>query len=182
MPILISLDPGKSSGSAVLGYDESAVWLIDAFQVAAGVDAFRGMVTTLQDRWGDNDPVWISEKFSPRPGQGFTHGLDSTIPLVCEGVLIDRGLLPEYTPKEKRWRAPVLHYVVGGESKAQKKARLHRFLKDSGFYRTGKDLGAPDADDFRSAAGHGLAYLAREVGNKPAYDLISTWVERNPID
>lgn len=181
MPILISLDPGKSSGSAVLGYDESAVWLIEALQVAAGVDAFRGMVTELQDRWEDNDPVWISEKFSPRPGQGFTHGLDSTIPLVCEGVIIDRGLLPEYTPNEKRWRAPVMHYVVGGESKAQKKVRLHRFLKDSGFYRTGKDLVAPDADDARSAMGHGIAYLAREVGNKPAYDLISTWIGGNPV-
>lgn len=179
--LLVSLDPGKSSGSAVLGYDNSAVWLIEAFQVAAGVDAFRGMVTALQDRWGDSDPVWISEKFSPRPGQGFTHGLDSTIPLVCEGVIIDRDLLPEYTPNEKRWRAPVLHYVVGGKSKAQKKVRLHRFLKDSDFYRTGKDLGAPDADDFRSAAAHGLAYLAREVGNKPAYDMISTWVERNQV-
>lgn len=177
---LISLDPGKSSGAAVIGYDDSSVSLVDAYQFSAGVNAFRDMVDLLQFIWGGRDATWISEKFSPRPGQGFSHGLDSTLPLVCEGVLIDRDLLPEYSTGEKRWRPPALHYAVGGETKAQKKVRLHRFLKDSMFYKTGKDLGAPDADDFRSAAGHGIAYLAREVKHRPSYDLISTWIAENP--
>ena len=176
---VLSLDPGKSSGAAVLGYDDSSVWLVDGFQVSPGVNAFRDLVTYLQNVPGG--VTWISEKFSPRPDAGFGQGLDSTLPLVCEGVLIDRDLLPEYTPRQKRWRAPIMQYVVGGSSKAQKKSRLHRFLKDSGFYVTGKMVGQPDADDARSAIGHGLAYLAREVKHKPTFDMIQDWTERNAV-
>ena len=124
----------------------------------------------------------IAEKFTARNTRGFSYTTASLEPLRGEGALIALGLMPDYTPKEKRWRDPGVQYLVGGKDKADKKKRQHKFLKDSGFYRTGKDLGAPDADDARSAMGHGIAYLAREVGNKAAYDLISTWVERNPID
>lgn len=173
--ILVSLDPGKSSGGAVIGYDDSGIWLVEAHQVGAGVTGFRGLLTSLQDRWGGPDVIWISEKFSPRPGQGFSHGLDSTLPLVCEGVLIDRDLLPEYTPSEKKWRRPADQYLVGGKDLADKKKRQHRFLKENGFYKTGKDFGTPDADDFRSAASHGLAYLARELHHKPTFELLSSW-------
>ena len=123
----------------------------------------------------------IAEKFTARNTKGFSYTTASLEPLRGEGALIALGLMPDYTPKEKRWRDPGVQYLVGGKDKADKKKRQHKFLKDSDFYRTGKDLGAPDADDFRSATGHGLAYLAREVGNKPAYDMISTWVERNPV-
>ena len=164
----------------VLGYAHNCVFLEAAFQVSPGVTAFRGMVTYLQG-WDVYNPVWISEKYSPRPGGGFGQGLDSTLPLVCEGVLIDRDLLPEYTSGEKRWRAPILQYAVGGKEKADKKRRLHRFLKESGFYVTGKDLDAPDADDARSAIGHGLSYLARELKHEPTYRLISDWIARNPV-
>ena len=128
----------------------------------------------------------IAEKFTARNTRGFSYTTSSLEPLRGEGALIALGLMPDYTPKEKRWRDPGLQYLVGGKDLAAKRSRQHAFLEDSGFYRTNKDF--PDspskdkADDFRSAAAHGIAYLAREVGNKPAYDLISTWVERNPID
>lgn len=177
MTSLIIVDPGKSSGAAVLGYDAGGVWLIEGHQVRPGVNAFRSLLDHLEDRWPEAE--WISEKFIPRPGGGFGQGLDSTLPLVCEGVLIDRDLLPEYSSGEKRWRAPINQYVVGGETLAQKRSRLHRFLKDSGFYLTGKDLGAPDADDFRSSAGHGIAYLARVKKHRPSWDLIEGWTNGN---
>lgn len=169
---IVSIDPGKSSGCAVLGFDSSRVWLKAAHQVYPGVNKLRELIDTVQSDFPE--ATWISEKFSPRPGGGFGQGLDSTLPLVCEGVLIDRDLLPEYTSNEKRWRRPADQYLVGGKDKADKKKRQHRFLKDSGFYRTGKDLDAPDADDFRSACAHGLAYLAR-TGHKPTFDLIAGW-------
>ena len=123
----------------------------------------------------------IAEKFTARNTRGFSYTTASLEPLRGEGALIALGLMPDYTPKEKRWRDPGVQYLVGGKDKADKKKRQHKFLKDSGFYRTGKDLGALDADDFRSSASHGLSFLAREVGNKPAYGLISTWVERNQV-
>lgn len=178
MLVLISVDPGKSSGLAVIGYDDSDVRLIQGFQVSGGVRPFRGLLDRVQGQWSGEDVTWLSEKFIPRPGGGFGQGLDSTLPLVCEGVLIDRDLLPEYTSGEERWRIPQLQYLTGGKNLADKRKRQHRFLKDSGFYKTGKDLGAPDADDYRSATAHGLAYLARN-GHKPTFELISGWVERN---
>ena len=121
----------------------------------------------------------IAEKFTARNTRGFSYTTASLEPLRGEGALIALGLMPDYTPREKRWRDPGVQYLVGGKDKADKKKRQHKFLKDSDFYRTGKDLGAPDADDFRSSASQWLAYLAREVGNKPAYDLVSTWIEHN---
>lgn len=123
----------------------------------------------------------IAEKFTARNTRGFSYTTASLEPLRGEGALIALGLMPDYTPNEKRWRDPGVQYLVGGKDKADKKKRQHKFLKDSDFYRTGKDLGAPDADDARSAMAHGIAYLAREVGNKPAYDLISTWIWGNPV-
>ena len=182
MSTLISIDPGESSGCAVIDWRPDAPpILIFAAQSSGGVSGFLGMLVEL-DPFLPHATI-ISEKFSPRPSgvSGFQQSLKSTLPLVCEGVMIGKGLMPVYTPDEPRYRSPALQYLVGGRSLADRKKRLHRFLKDSGFYRTGKDLGAPDADDFRSAAGHGLAFLAREVGNKPAYDLISTWIDRNPV-
>lgn len=176
MPILVSVDPGKSSGVAVLGFDQSTTWLEAAYQVYPGVGAFRALLDVVQERF----PVaeWISEKFSPRSGAGFGQGLDSTLPLVCEGVLIDRDLLPEYQPGEKRWRSPQLQYLAGGVDLRDRKRRQHKFLKDNGYYRTGKDFGTADADDARSAIAHGINYLIREVKHKPSYQLVVDWLEK----
>lgn len=121
----------------------------------------------------------ISEKFTARNTKGFAYITASMEPLRGEGVLIALDLMPDYTPKEKRWRDPGLQYLVGGKDLADKKKRQHKFLKDIGFYRTNKDF--PDspskdgADDFRSAAAHGLAYLARELHHKPTFELLSSW-------
>lgn len=68
---------------------------------------------------------------------------------------------------------------IRGGSLAEKKRRAHRFLKDSGFYVTGKDVGCKDANDARSAMLHGLSYLAQVVKHKPTYTLISNWTEKN---
>ena len=173
--LLVSVDPGKSSGGCALSYEEdSAPSLSLALQVGGGVSGFREMVSQLQEFEG---AVWISEKFAPRPG-AFGQSLDSTLPLVCEGVLIDRGLLPEYPSNEKRWVQPAQQYIAGGKGKAERKKRQHALLRDTGFYRTGKDLDAPDADDFRSACAHALSWLMR-TGHKLTYDMISDWNERN---
>lgn len=179
MNTLVSIDPGKSSGVAVIQFDSHSVYLSSAYQTSGGVSGFRSLLDTVQSEWGEADPIWISEKFSPRPGKGFSLGLDSTLPLVCEGVLIDRGILPEYMAGERHWRSPSMQYLVGGSTLSDKRKRQAKFLKDSGFYRTGKDFGTPDADDFRSATAHGLAYLARELKHKPTFQMISDWVEKN---
>lgn len=175
---IISLDPGKSSGACVIDITPTGIHLVKGFQVSPGVGAFRELTTALQEEYDTaSTTTWISEKFSPRPGEGFGHSLDSTLPLVCEGVLIDRNLLPEYRVGERRWRSPVLQYFAGGSSKADKKRRQHAFLKANGFYRTGKDFGTADADDFRSAASHGIVYVARELKHRPTFEWLSKGVE-----
>ena len=173
--LIISLDPGESSGAAVLSYGDYAAELVDAFQVSGGVTGFLALLDMLREYEGQG--TWICEKYSPRPSTAtaFQQSLKTSLPLVCEGVLIGRGLMPVYTPSEKRYRDPSLQYFSGGSGKAERKKRQHKFLKDNGFYKTGKDFGSPDADDFRSAASHGLAYLARELHHKPTFELLSSW-------
>lgn len=123
--------------------------------------------------------VVIAEKFTARATKGFSYTTASLEPLRGEGALIALGLMPDYTVAEKRWRDPSLQYFAGGTGKAERKKRQHAFLKANGFYRTGKDFGTADADDFRSAVSHGIVYIARELKSKATFDMISEWTERN---
>lgn len=170
---VFAADPGKSSGLALIAYDSSSVELVDAWQIEGGTYA---LIEWLKfDR--PNGPTVISEKFTPLSGGGFNQTLESVEPLRGEGALIALGLMPDYP--DPKWRRPDRQYLYGGGSLAEKKRRAHRFLKDSGFYVTGKDVGCKDANDARSAMLHGLSYLAQVVKHKPTYDLISNWTEKN---
>lgn len=177
--LVVSLDPGESSGVAVLTYGEYAAELVDAFQVSGGVTGFLTLLDMLRPYEGQG--TWICEKYSPRPSTatGFQQSLKTSLPLVCEGVLIGRGLMPVYAPSEKRFRDPSLQYFSGGSGKAERKKRQHAFLKANGFYKTGKDFGTADADDFRSAAAHGIAYVARELKHRPTFDMLAGYGEGN---
>lgn len=115
----------------------------------------------------------ITEKFTARNTRGFSYTTASLEPLRGEGALIALGLMPDYTVAEKRWRDPALQYFSGGSGKAERKKKQHAFLKANGFYRTGGDFGTADADDFRSACAHGIAYIARELKHKPTFDMLA---------
>lgn len=220
----LSIDPGLSTGIALLSYEEdSPAKLVYATQFTGGVVALKRWIgdhwresgwdsyndepqyaglhrwTVGADEWlnveettrynydSENEEDWetlvppnlrvIAEKFTARNTRGFAYTTASLEPLRCEGALIALGLMPDYTASEKRWRDPNYQYLVGGKDKADKKKRMHRFLKDKGLYRTGKDLGSPDADDFRSAAAHGIVYIARELKHRPTWDMIANWEE-----
>ena len=186
---LLSFDLCISTGVSLLSYTETTVPVLEgAWQFPGGVAGLLGWYE--DDFWGPEvsnmavrELEIIAEKFTARPTKGFSYQTDSLEPLRCEGALIAKGLMPDYTPKEKRWRDPSLQYLVGGKE-AEAKKRQHRFLEESGYYRTNKDF--PDsppkdkADDFRSSCAHALNYLARE-GHTPTFNLISDWVERNPV-
>lgn len=195
---ILSIDPGKSSGVALIQYNDDSVWLQGVWQPEGGV---AGLVKWYSENtednhhrtgWAlaptedgllelsffDNDaPTIISEKFTPLSGGGFNQTLDSVEPLRGEGALIALGLMPDYP--DPKWRRPDRQYLYGGANLAEKKRRAHRFLKDSGFYVTGKDVGCKDANDARSAMLHGLSYLAQVVKHKPTYELIGNWTEKN---
>lgn len=186
---LLSLDTGISTGVSLLSYTEDTVPALEgAWQFPGGV---VGLLRWYEnDFWGTEVPnmavgqlTIIAEKFTARATKGFNYRTDSLEPLRCEGALIAKGLMPDYSPKEKLWREPSLQYLVGGKG-AEARKRQHRFLEESGYYRTNKDFpGSPakdKADDFRSSCAHGLNYLARE-GHTPTFELISNWLERNPV-
>lgn len=230
-PYLLSIDPGVSTGVALLAYeDNSAPELVQAWQFTGGMTGLLAWIQTMwreagwDDYWdapryaglrGDGIDVpdelsteWmtqtnpefdaddagspyelevppnlivVAEKFTARATSGFSYTTSSLEPLRCEGALIAKGLMPDYKASEKRWRDPGLQYLVGGKDKADKKKRVHAFLKDIGFYRTGKDFGTPDADDARSAMAHGIAYLARELHHKTSYDLMTNWASTKGV-
>jgi hypothetical protein len=190
---VLSMDPGLSTGISLLGYDDNSVWLEDGWQFGGGVSGFlrwvpgvlnldpgmNGLSVQQYLRVNNLAPRVIAEKFQPISHANYALTTASVEPLRVEGAMIALGLMPDYTAEEKRWRAPTLQYAVGGKGKPEKKKRLHKMLKDTDFYRTGKDLGSPDADDFRSATGHGLAYLARELKHRPTFELLTDWAEKN---
>ena len=181
---LLSFDLGISTGVSLLSYTETTVPVLEgAWQFPGGVAGLLGWYE--DDFWGPEVPNMavgeleiIAEKFTARATKGFSYRTDALEPLRCEGALIALRMMPDYSPKEKRWRDPSYQYLVGGKGAGAKK-RQHRFLKESGYYRTGKDFGTPDADDFRSSCAHALNYLARE-GHKPSYNLVSSWLTENP--
>lgn len=119
--------------------------------------------------------IVISEKFQPINHSNYALTTASVEPLRIEGAMVALGMMPDYTVDEKRWRRPVDQYLFGGKTKAEKKKRMHQALKDLGMYRTGKDLDAPDADDFRSACAHALSYLVKVKNHRPTFNLISDW-------
>lgn len=184
---VLSIDPGLSTGVAMISYeDDSPAELVMGWQFTGGV---TGLLEWIK---GDFDTplesvqlktirpmTVIAEKFTARNTRGFSYTTASLEPLRGEGALISLGLMPDYTVAEKRWRDPKYQYLVGGDSLPDKKARMHQFLKESGFYRTNKDF--PDspkkdgADDFRSACAHGIAYIARELHHRPTFDMIANW-------
>lgn len=197
---LLSFDPGISTGISLLSYTQDTVPVLEgAWQFSGGLtgllqwmrrdyvsydlpiniplDEFMAVIDDPEFEYPE--VTIIAEKFTARATKGFSYRTDSLEPLRCEGALIAKGLMPDYSPKEKLWREPSLQYLVGGKG-AEAKKRQHKFLRDSGYYRTGKDFGTPDADDFRSSCAHALNYLARE-GHLPTFNLISAWVERNPV-
>lgn len=208
---VLSIDPGLSTGIALLSYEEdSPAELVQGWQFTGGVE---GLVRWLDSHWTNDlwdsyndepsyptfntsgrdlylraseEGEWphervriISEKFTARNTRGFSYTTASLEPLRGEGALIALGLMPDYTVAEKRYRDPALQYFSGGSGKAERKKRQHSFLKANGFYRTGGDLGTADADDFRSACAHGIAYIARELKHRPTWDMIVNYSEED---
>ena len=194
---VLAFDPGKSSGIALLSYSETEpARLVKAWQFGNGV---QGLLDWLDAHrpgdydcgYGSHEQIWIlpmtahpsssgyvrdsqltviSEKFTPLQGKGFAQTLDSTLPLVCEGVLIAHGIMPVYDSKEKRWQRPSLMYRHGGSTLAEKKKRSRAFLKKNGLYVLPKELGTPDNNDAISAILHGLNYITHTLNHRSTWD------------
>lgn len=174
MKTLVSIDPGESFAFSVFEYgDETRPSLVDFDQRKEGVEGFLATVDDLGEKYPpSSSTVWICEKFSPRPGThaGFSQSLKTTLPLVMEGILIGRGLMPPYWKGSPVWQNPSLQYILGGGTLQEKITNRRKWLARSGFKVMPKDVGQPDCDDVRSAISHGIAWLRRQR-HKPTLDL-----------
>lgn len=165
---LLSIDPGLSTGIALLKYtDDTPPELDKVWQFKGGADALNEWVAGWWPSIEYLSPsvTVIAEKFNARNTAGFSYTTASLEPLRCEGVLVAFGLPDDYVQ-------PTQQYIAGGKDKADKKKRQHALLKRLGLYVTGKTVNAPDADDVRSAIAHGLGFLVRR-GHKPTYEMLS---------
>lgn len=175
-----------STGIALLEYgDDLPATLVQAWQFTGGVQGLATWFdentvgsscssdntsweldltdgTSLQSRYGD---TIICERFTARATSGFSYTTASLEPLECQGYLKANGLMP-FDMNNPCFRDPKYMYFAGGTGKEDKKKRMHAWLKDHGFYVTGKQLGQPNADDCRSAIAHGVAYL-RSLNHLP---------------
>lgn len=134
---------------------------------------------TYDDEYNDvetpREITIIAEKFTARNTKGFSYTTASLEPLRIEGALVAKDLMPDYTPKEKRWVQPPAQYIFGGKSLSDKKKRQHAWLNEYGFRVDRHTLGEtlPDYDDARSAIAHGLSYIARELKHKPTFTYLT---------
>lgn len=188
---VLSIDPGLSSAIVLLSYDPDDVPTLEyVTQFSGGAEAVNGWVSKRQREphagfwveqffWIEPEDV-ICESFTARSTKGFAYTTASLEALPVIGGLVALGLVDR--ADKKRYRSPKDQYLVGGKAEAAKK-RQHRFLEDSGYYIGRKEIGETlkDYDDARSATAHGLAYIAKVKRHKPTFDLISNWVERNPV-
>lgn len=179
---ILSIDPGKSTGVA-LGYitDDAPYTLVNAWQIEGGLAGFLEWAADLpqlpEGAWylPEGGLTTLSEKFQPINHSNYALTTESVEPLRIEGAMIAQGIMPDYDKTEKRWRSPKDQYIVGGADLQDKKKRAHKFLKDSGMYVTGKDVGCKDANDARSAILHGVSYAMKVLKHKPTWTMVNDW-------
>lgn len=184
------VDPGRSSGIAIGYYSETEPWeLIEAAQVMGGADGLIRFLTHgpiyITHRFA-GESAYVSnanivggiawkltefgaEKFVPYPTPGHSPTLDSSYPLVVEGVLIALGLMPDQYP-HPAWQRSSEQYpfdAPAGTPKNKvlsvKKKLRQQWLKEHGLWQTGKNVGQPDADDANSAISHALVAMRKKA-------------------
>lgn len=174
MKRILAFDPGWSTGvvTAELPEDEP-LRIVHGWQFLGGVET---LIEWLEEEtW--TDMTIISEKFTPRPTPGFSLTPRAVEPLRCEGALIAYGAMPA-DEKAPVWRSPDQQYIFGGNNLKARKSLAREFLKYAGMYRTGSELrwdGAPDNNDYVSAACHVLSYTVKVLHHKPTWDLLTGW-------
>lgn len=164
-------DPGVSTG-VVSGwfndthhYEPRQIWQIPGGQ--------EGLIDWLEEGWpGHYGEIIGSEKFIPRPIEGGSHTLESTYPLVQEGLLVGRGIMPPY-PRGHWQPATSQTLRRSPDNDPDKNRKLSdELLQRLGLWLTGTDVGQPDANDVISATKHVIWFLTRTLKHKPTLEWV----------
>jgi hypothetical protein len=167
-------DPGVSTG-IVRGWfnEEHHYEPREMWQVPGGQE---GLIEWLDDRgdwrFGFRGDIIGSEKFIPRPIPGGSHTLESTYPLVQEGLLVGRGIMPAYP--HGNWQpatSQVLRRSPDNDPVKNKKLS-DELLQDLGLWLTGTDVDRPDANDVNSVTKHIIWFLTRTLKHKPTLEWV----------
>lgn len=158
MSVLLSIDPGLSTGIALGEYTATEPYRrIASWQPRGGLAGFLAW-------WEQERPEFdeaVAEKFVPLDHAAFGHTLDSTLPLVIEGAIVALGIMPSY-PEGDWARASAQYFMAApGDPLAVKKKKAQEFLKRHGLWATGKPYGHTDGADVNSATLHAIASLRR---------------------
>jgi len=159
MTLLLSLDPGGSSGIALGTYSATEPYRrIAAFQPRGGVLGFTQW-------WKSECPDYheiVCEKFTVR--QALSH--DATQSLLIEGWLVGEEIMPPFPAPG--WQEPSSMYFMA-ETKDPlriKRKKAQDWLKRYGLWATGAPYGHVDGADVNSATLHAIVAL-REASHAP---------------
>lgn len=163
---LLSIDPGLASGASLWRFsDTQPAEMIYGWEIPGAYEGFASWLDSSQ--WAAPRLVVVAEKFITYPTKGHSPTLASTYPLVLEGVLIDRGLMPaQYPDPEGRWRRSSLQYWVdGADAKAKRKKQEVWLKENTDYYRTAGQLGVKhkDAQDYLSSVYHALSWFRSQT-------------------
>lgn len=156
MTALLSIDPGMSVGWCLGSYTDTEPWMLDDFgQFEGGLGGFMAWSETMPR--ADNRVV---ERFVPLTGQGFSHTAKSVEPLRVEGAVVALGLMPA-DPTAEGWHRASQQYWVSGKNAPEKRRKQKLWVKENHpeLYKTGKDVGCRDAEDYWSSLFHSLTYM-----------------------
>jgi hypothetical protein len=155
----LMFDPGVRTG-IVHGWwdDRQPLQVLDWWQFDGGTE---GLDIWLDSHWTLIQGVDHigSEKFIPRTLPGMSHTLESTYPLVQEGLLIGRQVMPHYP--QGNWQPATCQYPTRTHE------RMDDLLKTRGLWFTGSDVGMDDADDVLSATRHMVYFVTRTLRHEP---------------
>ncbi len=174
MTYITWFDPGVSTGIITGWFDETHHYEPRYIhQVPGGQDGLIEWLDTVgimgKPELGD---IRGSEKFIPRPIPGGSHTLESTYPLVQEGLLVGRGIMPPYP--RGNWQpatAQVLRRSPDNDPVKNKKL-TNELLESLGLWLTGTYVDRPDANDVNSVTKHILFYLTRTLKHKPTLEWV----------
>ncbi len=171
MPSVLWFDPGIETGIqyGVFG-DDYAYEMRKVWQIPCGVLGLRDWIHGGENVLYKHADFIGAEKFIPRPLEGMSHTLDSTYPLVQEGVLMEAELMPIYPAGN--WQPATAQTLSGGDTEEERRHRTDDLLRSKGYWMTGSQLGRPDAKDVNSTTRHILYFLTRKLKHAPTIEAL----------
>lgn len=171
MVSILWFDPGLSTGIQYGVFtDDDAYEMRKVWQIGGGVGGLRKWIHGGENELFKHADIIGSEKFIPRPVEGMSHTLESTLPLVLEGVLIEAEIMPEYP--DGNWQPATAQTLANGPTPEARRKNTNELMERAGYWLTGSAIGAADANDANSTTRHILHYLCRTLKHAPTIEAL----------